>query len=65
MVESTFEVLDASVSDAMLHPDNRFAVIFELKAKHKESGEISDMKEVALYTVADGKIAREEFFYSL
>lgn len=63
--ESTFEVLDAFVSDPMPHPDDRFAVIFELKAKHKESGEVTDMKEVALYTVADGKITREEFFYGM
>jgi ketosteroid isomerase-like protein len=25
---------------------------------------VSDMKEVAVYHVADGKIVREEFFYS-
>ncbi|WP_415402600.1 nuclear transport factor 2 family protein [Tateyamaria sp. SN3-11] len=63
--DSTFEVLDANVSDPMPNGDDRFAVIFELKAKHNESGEVSDMKEVALYTVANGKISREEFFYGM
>ncbi|WP_299042502.1 nuclear transport factor 2 family protein [uncultured Tateyamaria sp.] len=63
--ESTFEMLDGSISDPMMHPDDRFAVIFELKAKNKETGEVTDMKEVALYTVAGGKIVREEFFYPL
>lgn len=47
----------------MPHGDDRFAVIFDISVKHKESGEVSDMKEVALYTVGDGKIVREEFFY--
>jgi len=28
-----------------------------------ESGKVFDMKEVAIYHVANGKIAREEFFY--
>ena len=63
--DANFEVLDANVSDPMPHGDDRFAVIFEMKAKHKESGEVSDMKEVAVYHVADDKIVREEFFYGM
>ncbi|MEL7163840.1 MAG: nuclear transport factor 2 family protein [Pseudomonadota bacterium] len=62
--DANFEVLDGTISDPMLHGDDRFAVIFEMKAKHKESGEVSDMKEVAIYHVANDKIVREEFFYS-
>ncbi len=61
--DATFEVMGGQISDPMPHGDDRFAVIFEMTAKHKESGEVSDMKEVALYTVGDGKIVREEFFY--
>lgn len=61
--EATFEMLGGSISDPMPHGDDRFAVIFEVKAKMIETGEISDMKEVAVYHVADGKIVREEFFY--
>ncbi|MEM6372711.1 MAG: nuclear transport factor 2 family protein [Pseudomonadota bacterium] len=61
--DSTFEVLGGDISDPFPSGDGRFAVIFEMKAKHIESGEVSDMKEVALYTVTDGKITREEFFY--
>ena len=60
-----FEVLDAHVSDPYPHGEDRFAVIFEMKAKHKPSGEVSDMKEVAVYHVADDKIVREEFFYGM
>ena len=40
-------------------------MIFEMSARHKESGEVSDMKEVGVYHVTDGKITREEFFYSM
>lgn len=61
--DNAFEVLEANVSDPFPHGDDRFAVVFEVKAKNKENGEVSDMKEVAVYHVADGKIVREEFFY--
>ncbi|WGH79694.1 nuclear transport factor 2 family protein [Jannaschia ovalis] len=61
--ESNFEVLKNDVSDPMPHGDDRFAVIFEVKTKNRESGDVDDMKEVGVYHVADGKIVREEFFY--
>lgn len=62
--ESAMEVMDAQVSDPMRHGDDRFAVIFKVKAKDRASGLVMDMEEVGVYTVADGKITREEFFYS-
>lgn len=58
-----FEMTGGSVSDPMLHGDDRFAVIFEVQGREKASGDSFDMKEVAIYSVADGKIVREEFFY--
>jgi ketosteroid isomerase-like protein len=61
--ESNMEVTDATVSDPMLHGDDRFAVIFEMEGRDKASGETFDMKEVAIYHAKDGKIVREEFFY--
>ena len=61
--ESTFEYLGGSVSDPFPHGDDRFAVIFEVKTKNKETGAVEDMKEVAVYHVANDKIVREEFFY--
>ena len=51
-----------SVSDPMLHGEDRFAVIFEVQGKEKATGTKFDVKEVAVYHVADGKIVREEFF---
>ncbi len=59
----TFEVTGGQVSDPMIHGDDRFAVIFEVQGREKASGESFDMKEVAVYHVAEGKIVREEFFY--
>lgn len=58
------EVVDANVSDPMLHGDDRFAVIFQVKGKDKASGQEFDMKEVAIYTVGGGKIVKEEFYYA-
>ena len=62
--DNTFEMVSGEISDPCPSGDGRFAVIFEITVKHKESGEVSDMKEVALYTVTGDKISREEFFYS-
>ena len=63
--DSAFEVLEANVSDPMPNGEDRFAVIFEMKTKNKETGVVEDMKEVALYTVSGDKICKEEFFYGM
>lgn len=49
------------VEGPMLHGADRFAVIF--RADVTMFGARSQTKEVAVYTVADGRIVREEFFY--
>jgi ketosteroid isomerase-like protein len=61
--ESTFEVIGGDVSAPMPHGDDRFAVIFDMRTRNKETGAEEQMREVAVYHVADGKIVREEFFY--
>jgi len=45
--------------------DNRFAVRFNFDVTNKPSGRRMKMDEVGLFTVENGKITREEFFYSL
>lgn len=45
--------------------DDKFSVIFRLKVKDKNSGQVMDMVETATYTVEDGKVVREEFFYAM
>ncbi len=63
--ENAFEVLEGNVSDPYPHGDDRFGVRFSLKTKNKETGDISEMDELAVYHVEDGKIVREEFFYAM
>ena len=59
------EMTGGSVSEPMLHGDDRFAVIYEASGREKATGETFEMKEIAVYHVADDKIVREEFFYSM
>ena len=41
----------------------QFALFFAIDVTQKTSGERIKMDEVALYTVRDGKISEERFFY--
>lgn len=58
------EVHSASVTGPWPH-DDRFIVGFQYDITNKPSGRRMTMDEVGLYTVKDGKIVREEFFYSM
>ena len=42
---------------------NQFAVRYSMDVTVKESGQRIQMDEIALYTLCDGKIAEERFFY--
>lgn len=42
---------------------NQFAVRFTLDVTAKESGQRMQMEEIGLYTVKDGKIVEERFYY--
>ncbi len=44
--------------------DDRFAVRFLYDVTNKPSGKRLTRDEIGLFTVVDGKIAREEFFYA-
>ena len=60
---SAFEEVSGDVSDPMPHGDDRFAVIFDMQMKSRETGKTERMRDIGVYYVKDGKIAREEFFY--
>ncbi|HEX3597836.1 MAG TPA: nuclear transport factor 2 family protein [Polyangiaceae bacterium] len=45
--------------------DDRFAVRFLYDVTNKPSGKRFSMDEVALFTVKDDKITKEEFFYTM
>lgn len=53
-----------SVEGPFTHGDDRFAVIFGMDTEDKATGVRTQGREVAVYHVKDGKIVREEFFYS-
>ncbi|MCI4643756.1 MAG: nuclear transport factor 2 family protein [Hyphomonadaceae bacterium] len=57
------EVHSASAEGPYLFGDDKFSLIFDMDVTNKESGQRMQMREVGLYTVKDGKIIREEFFY--
>lgn len=63
--KSAMEVHSSAADGPYLHGADRFAVIFQADVTNRETGERLKMMEIGLYTVAGGKIVREEFFYSL
>jgi ketosteroid isomerase-like protein len=58
------EVHKAEVFGPYPH-DHRFAVRFLYDITNKPSGKRMTMDEVGLFTVENGKIVREEFFYAM
>jgi hypothetical protein len=61
--EANHEVHAATTTGPFPHGDDRFAVIFDLDVTFKPEQRRNQMQEVAVYTVANGKIVREEFYY--
>lgn len=61
--QENHEIHKAEVFGPYPH-DDRFAVRFLYDITQKQSGKRITMDEVGLFTVRDGKIVREEFFYS-
>jgi hypothetical protein len=45
------------------HRADQFVVHYDLDVTSKDSGERTQMQEVGLYTVENGKVAQEEFLY--
>jgi ketosteroid isomerase-like protein len=58
----TFDVLSGSVSDPLVAA-NHFSVMMATNTRHKQTGEESQMEEICIYEVNDGKIVKEQFFY--
>jgi ketosteroid isomerase-like protein len=57
------EIHSANVTGPWPNGD-RFVVGFQYEVTNKPSGQRMKMDEVGLYTIANGKIVREEFFYA-
>ena len=45
--------------------EDEFAVHYDYDVTNRPSGQRIQMTEMALYTVKDGKIVREQFFYHM
>jgi ketosteroid isomerase-like protein len=60
--QDNHEIHSASVEGPWPHGD-RFIVRFTYDITNKPQNRRMQMDETALFTVADGKIVREEFFY--
>ncbi len=45
--------------------DGQFAVQFKMDVTPKFTGKRNQMTEMGLYTVKDGKVTQEEFFYNM
>jgi ketosteroid isomerase-like protein len=56
------DIHDVKVEGPFVNGD-QFAVKFVMDMTMKASGQRTTMEEVGLYTVRDGKIAEERFFY--
>ena len=57
------QVNGACVTGPFVSPE-KFAVSYSFDWTRRASGERVEFTEVAVYTVVDGKIAHEEFFYA-
>ena len=58
------EIHSAAVTGPWPH-DERFIVGFQFDVTNKPSGKRMKMDEAGLYTISNGKIVREEFFYDM
>ena len=61
--EGAHEVHGVEVEGPFVNGD-RFVVRFKMDVTQRESGQRFTMDETALYTIKDGKIAEEAFFYA-
>ncbi len=60
---NAMDVHSSNAEGPFYHGADRFGAIFEIDVTNKETNERTQMKELGVYTVLDGKIVREEFFY--
>ncbi|WP_271952511.1 nuclear transport factor 2 family protein [Ruegeria faecimaris] len=56
------EIVEFDVDGPYVHPPNRFGVRYKVNVTQKATGQHMTLSEIAVYSVADGKIVLEEFF---
>ncbi|MDX2084546.1 MAG: nuclear transport factor 2 family protein [Candidatus Melainabacteria bacterium] len=62
--EANVEVHSMEINGPFVGPENQFVVQFTLDSTNKLTGQRSVMTEMALYTVENSKIVREQFIYN-
>jgi ketosteroid isomerase-like protein len=62
--EGAFITHGLTVEGPFVHGQDSFAVIFGMDTEDRATGVRSQGREVAIYHVKDGRIVREEFYYS-
>jgi len=60
--DSTFEMHSMDVEGPYPHGDS-FALKFGMDITERKSGQRSQMSEIAVYKLRDGRVAEERFFY--
>ena len=56
------DVHEVKIEGPFFHGEDKFGVIFDIDVTQRDSGQRMQMKEFGVYTVANGKIVREEFY---
>ncbi|MRU16050.1 nuclear transport factor 2 family protein [Roseovarius sp. A21] len=59
---ATHDIHKLEADGPYVHPPHQFGVRYEAEVTQKESGKQMTLREIAIYSVQDGKIVREEFF---
>lgn len=57
------EVISSEISDPIV-AENYFSLSMKVKVKLKGQSDVSQMDEICVYQVANGKIISEQFFYT-
>lgn len=61
--DSNHEIHSHTIEGPWPHGDDKFAVRMSFDMTHLESAQRRTLEEIAVLTVRDGKIVKEEFFY--
>ena len=59
---ASHDIVEFEVDGPYVHPPNRFGVRYKAEVTQKTSGQRMTLREIAVYSVEEGKIVREEFF---
>lgn len=59
---ATHDIHKLDADGPYIHPPNQFAVRFEAEVTQKNTGQKKTLREIAVYSVQEGKIVREDFF---